>query len=69
VVAGLLDHVLHADEGCLIVSKRLLQRLDGFADLLAVLSRWPIALLWTNEAIRENGLDERKRLFAARLST
>ena len=55
VVAGLLDHVLQVDEGCLIVIK-LVASLDGFVIVLRFLpaGRWPLG---TNEAIREDGLD------------
>ena len=57
VVAGLLDHVLHADESRLIVIKRLLQGFDGFVDLFPVLAGRPAPLLRTYEARGEDGLD------------
>src|SRR6266571_5212201 len=55
VIAGLLDHVLHGDEGRLIVLKRLLQGFDGLFDLLPVLGSFPLALFGTNEAFGEDG--------------
>ena len=64
VVAGLLDYVLHGDEGRLIARKPLLQGFDGLFDLLPVLARGPLALFGTNEAFGEDGLDQRKHLLA-----
>jgi hypothetical protein len=64
VVASLLDHVVQADESSIIVLKPLLQRFDGFGDLLAMLAGRSAAFLGTNEAIREDGLDQRKHLLA-----
>ena len=67
VVAGLLDHVLHADEGRLVILKRLLQSFDGLFDRLPVLARRSLAFGGTNKAFGEDGLDQRKHLLAARL--
>src|SRR5215471_2623020 len=67
VVAGLLDHVVQAHEGGVIIPKGLLQNLNGLGDLLSVFARWPLALLRTNKAFREDGLDQSKDLLAARL--
>ena len=67
MVAGLLDYVLQAHEGRVIVRKLLLQGLDGFCDLLTILAGWPLALLRTDEAIGEDGVYQGKHLLAARL--
>jgi hypothetical protein len=69
VVARLLDHILHRDEGGVVVLKRLLQGLDRLFDRLTVLARGSRLSFRTNEAVGEDRPDEFKDLFADMLGT
>jgi len=52
-----------------VLLKRLLQGFDGLFDGTASLARWSFLRLGANEAIGENGLDQRKDQLALRLSS
>ncbi len=68
-ITPLLDHIVQGDKGGVVLPKRLLKSLDGFFDALAVLACRSLLGLGANEAIGEDGLNQRKDLLALRLSS
>src|SRR5260370_21712490 len=67
IITGLLDHILQGNEGGIVLLKRLLQRLDGFFDALAVFARRSLLGFGANEAIGEDRLDQLKDLLTLSL--
>src|SRR5260370_25311150 len=69
IITGLLDYILHGDEGGIVLLKRLLQRLDGLFDALAVFASRSLLGFGAHEPIGEDRLDQLKNLFAFGLGT
>src|SRR5260221_3460587 len=68
IITGLLDHILQGNEGGIVLLKRLLQRLDGFFDALAVFARRSLLGFGANEAIGEDRLVQLKDLLTLSLT-